>query len=74
MALHISVRLPWKDNGYSILEHEAEIPCLSEGGCFMSSETYKKTTVHPYKKGNRVCYIGFTLRIKIYRVCIFVGG
>lgn len=87
MAQHISVRVPWKDNGYSgnvcnkpcfnnaclrlkniaknrddeleeslrgcpILGHEAEIPCLSEGGCFMSSETYKTTTVHPYKKGN----------------------
>ena len=87
MAQHISVRVPWKDNGYSgnvcnkpcfnnaclrlkniaqnrddeleeslrgcpILGHESEIPCLSEGGCFMSSETYKKTTVHPYKKGN----------------------
>lgn len=88
MAQHISVRVPWKDNGYSgnvcrkpcfnnaclrlsniadnrddeleeslrgcpILGHESEIPCLSEGGCFMSPETYKKTTIHPYKKGNR---------------------
>ncbi len=87
MAQHLSVRVPWKDNGYSglvcnkpcynnaclrlsniadsrndeledslhgcpILGHEAEIPCLSEGGCFMSSDTYKKTTIHPYKKGN----------------------
>lgn len=87
MAQHLSVRVPWKDNGYSglvcdkpcynnaclrlsniadsrndelenslrgcpILGHEKEIPCLSEGGCFMSSDTYKKTTVHPYKKGN----------------------
>lgn len=87
MAQHLSVRVPWKDNGYSglicdkpcynnaclrlsniasnrndeledslrgcpILGHEKEIPCLSEGGCFMSSETYKKTIIHPYKKGN----------------------
>ena len=87
MAQHISVRVPWKDNGYTgrvcdkpcyniaclrlkniansrndsleeslhgypILGHEKEIPCLSEGGCFMSSDTYTKTTVHPYKKGN----------------------
>ncbi len=71
MAQHISVRVPWKDNGYTgyvcdkpcynnaclrlkniadsrddsledslhgcpILGHEEEIPCLSEGGCFMS--------------------------------------
>lgn len=88
MAQHLSVRVPWKDNGYSglvcdkpcynnaclrlsniaanrndeledslrgcpILGHEKEIPCLSEGGCFMSTDTYRKTTVHPYKKGNR---------------------
>lgn len=87
MAQHISVRVPWKDNGYTgrvcnkpcynnaclrlkniadsrddaledslhgcpILGHEKEIPCLSEGGCFMSPDTYTKTTVHPYKKGN----------------------
>ena len=87
MAQHLSVRVPWKDNGYSglicdkpcynnaclrlsniadsrndeledslrgcpILGHEKEIPCLSEGGCFMSADTYRKTTVHPYKKGN----------------------
>lgn len=87
MAQHISVRVPWKDNGYTgrvcdkpcynnaclrlkniadsrddsleaslhgcpILGHEGEIPCLSEGGCFMSPDTYTKTTVHPYKKGN----------------------
>ena len=87
MAQHLSVRVPWKDNGYSglvcnkpcynnaclrlsniadsrndeledslhgrpILGHEAEIPCLSEGGCFMSADTYKKTTIHPYKKRN----------------------
>lgn len=87
MAQHLSVRVPWKDNGYSglvcdkpcynnaclrlsniagsrndeledslrgcpIQGHESEIPCLSEGGCFMSADTYKKTTIHPYKKGN----------------------
>ncbi len=87
MAQHLSVRVPWKDNGYTglvcdkpcfnnaclrlsniadsrddefetslsghpILGHEAKIPCLSEGGCFMSKESYTKTTVHPYKKGN----------------------
>ena len=87
MAQHLSIRVPWKDNGYSglvcnkpcynnsclrlkniastrdddieeklagcpIAGHETEIPCLSEGGCFMSQDTYTKTTVHPYKKGN----------------------
>ena len=84
MAQHLSIRIPWKDNGYNgfvcnkpcynnaclrlknisgsrddeleeklsgcpIKGHEAEIPCLSEGGCFMSPDSYKKTTVHPYK-------------------------
>ena len=87
MAQHISVRIPWKDNGYNglvcnkpcfnntclrlkniaesrndeeeeqlagcpILGHESEIPCLSEGGCFMSPDEYKRLTVHPYKEGN----------------------
>ena len=87
MAQHISVRVPWKDNGYSglvcdkpcynnaclrlknisgsrddeleenlkgspIKGHEDEIPCLSEGGCFMSKDSYSKITVHPYKASN----------------------
>lgn len=87
MAQHLSVRIPWKDNGYSgfvcnkpcynnaclrlknisgsrndeleeklhscpIKGHEAEIPCLSEGGCFMSPDRYVKKTVHPYKSSN----------------------
>lgn len=87
MAQHLSVRIPWKDNGYSgfvcnkpcynnaclrlknisssrddeleeklkgcpIKGHETEIPCLSEGGCFMSPDTYVKMSVHPYKASN----------------------
>lgn len=87
MAQHLSVRIPWKDNGYnglvcnkpccnnaclrlknissnrddeleeslkgcSIKGHEAEIPCLSEGGCFLSSDAYVKMTIHPYKASN----------------------
>lgn len=38
--------------GCPISGHETEIPCLSEGGCFMSADTYIKTEIHPYKKGN----------------------
>lgn len=87
MAQHISIRVPWKDNGYTgnicehpcsntscirlkniaenkndekeatiagqpVKGHEEEIPCLSEGGCFMTEDSYVKTTVHPYKKNN----------------------
>lgn len=87
MAQHISVRVPWKDNGYcgkvcdkpcyntsclrlkniassrndaredelhgqSIAGHEGEIPCLSEGGCFMSERPFVRTTIHPYCKNN----------------------
>jgi len=87
MAQHLSVRIPWKDNGYdglvcnkpcynnaclrlkNIAEnrndklemelagcpmsgHEAELPCISEGGVFMSSVRHTKMTVHPYKKNN----------------------
>ena len=32
--------------------HEMDIPCLSEGGCFLSPDSYTRTTVHPYKKKN----------------------
>ena len=88
MAQHLSIRVPWKDNGYNglvcdkpcynnaclklkniagnrddeledglkgcpIKGHEAEIPCLGEGGCFMSSETYIKETIHPYQKTSK---------------------
>ncbi|MDR0288161.1 MAG: AAA family ATPase [Clostridiales bacterium] len=87
MANHLSIRIPWKDNGYDGLVcdnpcynnaclrlanialnrddkreteiagcpmsgHEAELPCISEGGAFMSDVSHKKTTVHPYKKNN----------------------
>ena len=85
MAQHISIRIPWKDNGYTgkvcekpcfntscmklkniaenkkdpleeklagqpIKGHEKEIPCLSEGGCFMSEDSYTEEKNHPYKK------------------------
>ena len=87
MAQHLSIRIPWKDNGYDglvcnkpcyntsclrlkniaesrddekekglagspILGHEKNIPCVSEGACFMSKETYKTYQVHPYKQRN----------------------
>lgn len=94
MAQHISVRVPWKDNGYcgkvcnkpcyntsclrlkniaasrddaredelrgqSIAGHEAEIPCLSEGGCFMSEQPFVRTTIHPYCKNNSKTHAHF---------------
>lgn len=84
MAQHISVRVPWKDNGYnglicnkpcnntacmrlaniaenkkddleekmagcSMRGHENEIPCLAEGGCFMSPVPFIRKVNHPYK-------------------------
>jgi ATP-dependent exoDNAse (exonuclease V) alpha subunit len=87
MAGHLSIRIPWKDNGYSGLVcdkpcynnaclrlkniaesrddaretelagqpmrgHEAELPCISEGGAFMSPDKYIRITEHPYKKNN----------------------
>ena len=87
MIQHLSIRIPWKDNGYNglvcnkpcfnnsclrlkniasekdddyedklankpIKGHEMEIPCLSEGGCFMANECYTRTLVHPYKESN----------------------
>ena len=87
MTQHLSIRVPWKDNGYNgmvcdkpcynnaclrlaniagsrndTLEtelagcpmkgHEAELPCISEGGAFMSAVSHAKITVHPYKRSN----------------------
>lgn len=87
MAQHLSIRIPWKDNGFHglvcdrpcynnaclrlknisdsrdddfeetvkgqpIAGHESEIPCVSEGGVFMSEKAHSKTTIHPYKQSN----------------------
>jgi len=81
MAQHLSIRIPWKDNGYDglvcdkpcynnaclrlaniannrnderemehagcpMVGHEAELPCISEGGTFMSAVSHKRMTVH----------------------------
>lgn len=88
MAQHLSIRVPWHDNGHcgnvcndpiynnsclrlkNISEnrdddfeqaiegepmagHEQKLPCISEGGSFMSSVSHVRTTVHPYKKSNK---------------------
>lgn len=101
MAQHLSVRIPWKDNGYNglvcnkpcfnnaclrlkniagerddnletslagkkIKGHESEIPCLNEGGCFMSDETYVRTTVHPYKNTSPSTHGHFTETELVY--------
>ncbi|MDD4431055.1 MAG: AAA family ATPase [Bacteroidales bacterium] len=87
MAQHISIRIPWKDNGYgglvcdkpcynnaclrlaNIAEnrddeleqklaacpmsgHEQELPCIAEGGAFMSPVSHRTINIHPYKKNN----------------------
>ena len=87
MAQHLSIRVPWKDNGYSgfvcdkpcynnaclrlrnicdnkndkleetlkgclIAGHEHEIPCVSEGGVFMSANQHFRVNIHPYKNSN----------------------
>lgn len=94
MAQHLSIRVPWKDNGYdglvckkpcynnsclrlknvaanrddaledslsgcAIKGHENEIPCLSEGGCFMSPDSYRKINIHPYKKTSKETHSHF---------------
>ena len=35
--------------GQSISSHEKEIPCLSEGGCFMSETAFTRQVNHPYR-------------------------
>lgn len=87
MAQHLSIRIPWKDNGYNglvcdkpcynnaclrlrnisdskddefeetlkgcpIAGHEHEIPCVSEGGVFMSAKQHSRINIHPYKDSN----------------------
>jgi hypothetical protein len=87
MTQHLSIRVPWKDNGYgglvcakpcynnsclrlkniaenrddrleaelagcAMAGHEEDLPCLSEGGAFMSPVSYTKISEHPYKKSN----------------------
>lgn len=87
MAQHISVRVPWHDDGWKgsvckepsanmsclklknimenrddafecsicgqcMAEQEEKLPCISEGGAFMSDQSLHKETVHPYKQNN----------------------
>ena len=87
MAQHLSIRVPWHDDGWKgsvckepsvnmaclklknimesrddtyesdicgqcMVEHEEKLPCISEGGAFMSDQQLHKQTVHPYKQNN----------------------
>ena len=94
MAQHLSIRVPWKDNGYEglvcekpsynnacmrlkniaenkddeleeqckgcpIAGHEKEIPCISEGGVFLSAVQHARTVIHPYKESNPATHAHF---------------
>ena len=87
MAQHISIRVPWHDDGWKgtvcrepsaniaclklkninenrdddyecsvcgqcMAEQEDKLPCIGEGGAFMSDLQLQKETVHPYKHNN----------------------
>jgi hypothetical protein len=100
MAQHLSIRIPWKDNGYNGLVckkpcynnaclrlkniaenrddkleeelagcpmagHEEGIPCIAEGGAFMSSVCHMRVAEHPYKKGNSKSH-GHFLETELY--------
>ena len=87
MAQHLSIRVPWKDNGYgesicdrpclntsclrlknvaenrddafeeticgkSVVGYEEQVPCLSEGGFFMSHRDVVREVNHPYAAHN----------------------
>ena len=87
MAQHISIRVPWHDDGWKgsvckepsanmaclklknimenrddafecsicgqcMVEREEKLPCISEGGAFMSDQEFHKDTIHPYKQNN----------------------
>ena len=38
--------------GQCMAEQEEKLPCISEGGAFMSDKPLHKDTVHPYKQNN----------------------
>lgn len=38
--------------GECMVQHEKNIPCIDEGGAFMSKNELCKTTIHPYKQRN----------------------
>lgn len=38
--------------GQCMVEQEERLPCISEGGAFMSDQELHKSTVHPYKQNN----------------------
>lgn len=38
--------------GQCMVEHEEKLPCIGEGGAFMSDQQLQKITVHPYKQNN----------------------
>ena len=38
--------------GQCMAEQEEKLPCIGEGGAFMSAQQLHKTTVHPYKQSN----------------------
>lgn len=94
MAQHISIRVPWHDDGWNgtvcteppanmsclhlkniqenrndevecslcgmcMVEHEEDLPCIGEGGAFMSENALHKTTVHPYKKTSPATHCHF---------------
>lgn len=101
MAQHISVRVPWHDNGWKgsvckepstnmsclklknimenrdddfecsmcgqcMVEHEEKLPCIGEGGAFMSDQPLHKETVHPYKQNNPATHSHFLPTEVIY--------
>lgn len=101
MAQHISVRVPWHDDGWKgsvckdpsanmaclklknilenrddafecamcgqcMVEQEERLPCVSEGGAFMSDQQLHKYTIHPYKKSNPVTHGHFLPTEVIY--------
>jgi hypothetical protein len=38
--------------GQPMCGHEKDLPCIAEGGVFMSPNSHTRITVHPYKKNN----------------------
>lgn len=108
MAQHISVRVPWHDNGWNgsvckepstnmaclklknirenrddeyecsicgqcMVEQEEKLPCIGEGGAFMSDQQLSKETIHPYKVNNPKTHGHFLPTQVIYPPYSFPG-
>lgn len=52
--------------GCSMKGHEEHLPCIAEGGCFMSNFGFERSVVHPYKASNPKTHGHFLETTQVY--------